>query len=983
MSMKFISIPFVFLLLSSIFAGIVNLEVEFGKGDLSEVEVVQIGDTERGNSFSIGARGNQWYSGTVDSQGSVGRYSSIAVDPNNQVHISYYDYSNSALKYSIFDGIKWSTDFVDSRGNVGEYTSIAIDSLNQPHISYYDNSNYNLKYAFFNGVNWQTETVDSIGYVGEYTSLALDSNDLPHISYYDLINFDLKYTYNNGVEWYTETVDYQGRVGEHTSIALDSNNHPHISYYDDLNRGLRYTYYDGDQWFNETIYSEVSGSRTSIAIDNNDHPHISFVDIGNDDLKYAHWNGTAWLNETIDSQREVGYCSSLALDVKGNPHIAYYDNSNGGLKYVYYDGFLWRSELIDASVGSYLSMTLDDSDQPHISYESLNYYLKYATIDDDPPNLISDNSPDYATTGDEFNFKISASDNTEIDVVFINWTHGREMGIVNLSESGQYWKSTIRLDHTLTNMTYTIYIDDIMGNRFCGTLETVIISDNDPPGMEQPTNSQGYTGDEMTFFIDILDNIAVENVYFTYWTGWGSYNYSIDNNTGTSWNITIITPISELSLTYYFSAMDTSGNWANTTAYNVEIIDNDGPLLIQDLTSGQAVTGSKYFFQIGAWDQSGVASANICCSFDNNVYIENPMIYNNLFDLWDGLISVSINSSYIYYHFNITDSYGNYRLTPQRIIKVIDNIKPVVETGKDMVCSLNETVTFDGSGSVDNIGIVSYNWTFNYNGTPILLTGERSNFSFNILGVYGIKLTVTDEAGNIANDIFILGVKDITPPIANISLLGNYNYSNGLYIIPVNQKIIFSGRDSYDNDIIEQYLWRFKDNLKQVEREKDQISYSFSQPGYYYIMLTTTDRSGNNGTNLIKIDVIEDDIENEIIDKPKETVPKKIENDNSFLDIILDILLIILLLVIGYMLVVRFKTRKNKKPKVSTRRANDGGRLFRTSNKYRRRRKLRYKMPKAREMPGEQIFSNSTRQGLRTPPEAPINTRYSHGFNDW
>lgn len=42
---------------------------------------------------------------------------------------------------------EWSIQTVDSEGNVGYYTSIALDSSDRPHISYYDETNDDLKYA--------------------------------------------------------------------------------------------------------------------------------------------------------------------------------------------------------------------------------------------------------------------------------------------------------------------------------------------------------------------------------------------------------------------------------------------------------------------------------------------------------------------------------------------------------------------------------------------------------------------------------------------------------------------------------------------------------------------------------------------------------------------------------------------------------------------------------------------------------------------
>ena len=79
-------------------------------------------------------------------------------------------------------------------GAVGEYSSLALDSNDNPHISYNRWTNRDLKYAHYDG-SWNLEIVDSEGEVGKYTSLVLDSNNNPHISYYDSTNDDLKYTF--------------------------------------------------------------------------------------------------------------------------------------------------------------------------------------------------------------------------------------------------------------------------------------------------------------------------------------------------------------------------------------------------------------------------------------------------------------------------------------------------------------------------------------------------------------------------------------------------------------------------------------------------------------------------------------------------------------------------------------------------------------------------------------------------------------------
>jgi hypothetical protein len=198
-----------------------------------------------------------WVNISVDTAGFVGYWTSIAIDSNDAVHISYQDNANDNLKYatcasSCSSASSWTTTSVDWPGTVGSYTSIAIDSNDAVHISYYDATNKELKYATCasscsSASSWTKISVDSDipAHVGYWTSIAIDSNDAVHISYYVAINQDLKYatcasSCSSASSWTTTSVVTTGDVGSFTSIAIDSNDAVHISYYDGTNDDLKY-----------------------------------------------------------------------------------------------------------------------------------------------------------------------------------------------------------------------------------------------------------------------------------------------------------------------------------------------------------------------------------------------------------------------------------------------------------------------------------------------------------------------------------------------------------------------------------------------------------------------------------------------------------------------------------------------------------------------------------------------------------------------
>jgi hypothetical protein len=88
-----------------------------------------------------------------------------------------------------------------------------------------------------------------------------------------------------------------------------------------------------------------------------------------------------------------------------------------------------------------------------------------------------------------------------------------------------------------------------------------------------------------------------------------------------------------------------------------------------------------------------------------------------------------------------------------------DNTKPIANAGPDQAVNGDTQVTLDGSASSDNIGIVSYTWTFT-DVTTKTLTGANPSYTFSAPGVYTITLTVKDGTGNEATDTMLVTVSE-------------------------------------------------------------------------------------------------------------------------------------------------------------------------------------------------------------------------------
>jgi PKD repeat protein len=195
----------------------------------------------------------------------------------------------------------------------------------------------------------------------------------------------------------------------------------------------------------------------------------------------------------------------------------------------------------------------------------------------------------------------------------------------------------------------------------------------------------------------------------------------------------------------------------------------------------------------------------------------------------------------------VTDLGGNVDADTVQIT-VLDTEDPVADADVDQTVMVGAVVTFDGSGSSDNVGVTSYTWTFDYDGAPETLTGVGPTFTFDIAGDYTVTLTVEDAAGNSAEDTVVITVE--APNEAPVADAG------ADLIVTVGATVTFDGSGSSDSDgTIANYTWTFTYDGVAEELYDESPTFDFDIVGTYTVTLNVTDDDGATDTDTMTVTV--------------------------------------------------------------------------------------------------------------------------------
>ncbi|UCE37753.1 MAG: PKD domain-containing protein [Thermoplasmata archaeon] len=399
------------------------------------------------------------------------------------------------------------------------------------------------------------------------------------------------------------------------------------------------------------------------------------------------------------------------------------------------------------------------------------------------------------TTIDEespYTFDASGSSDN-VDIASYAWDFDESDGIdwSNPDESGpSKWDP----DHIYTEPgTYsvTLNVTDTSGNW---NLDTVTITVLDITLPNADAGPDGIVNEESPYTFDASASSDNVDIF--------SYAWDMDINDGLNWDDPDHSGSSPLH-TYSepgvylvtLNVTDTSGNWNHNTL-TIEVLDITPPFA--DAGEDDTIDeDTPYTFDASAsYDNVGIVT--YLWDIDNSDGID-----------WNNPDYTGISPTHVFTepgNYIVTlivyDAQGNSNIDPVAIeVKLVDEERPALNVEFEDTMHEEVEYEFNASKSDDNVGIVSYHFTFG-DGNQLFGSDDVVTHTYDDPGVYTMTVNITDSAGNWNTSSWFVTVLDTTPPLPTSGLTYTKIQTGGALNITWNPNIEedFSHYELYFSD---------------------------------------------------------------------------------------------------------------------------------------------------------------------------------------
>jgi hypothetical protein len=419
--------------------------------------------------------------------------------------------------------------------------------------------------------------------------------------------------------------------------------------------------------------------------------------------------------------------------------------------------------------------------------------------DDDKPTLDIPSSLPNVTSGQPYQFRVGAHDNIGVASVRVlvkvidrNW----KMMMVELVATDTTgmgngsWEGTIAIPPNIAGrLMFVVYALDTSGNPADNLYAYALAVDRDPPAVRGSSPVYTLAGVDLVFTAEAEDNIGVVSVRVVYRIGEGDTRRTTSHMTGITINSrgngtyssgNVAVPAEDIGNIFYtLYAEDAQGNVGSTGEMRVEVIVDEPPTILEDMTDPAALTGQVFHIRVSLADDSGIEHAWASYSFagiddDEAAYVN--MLPDSVTSSGNGTYMYRIHvpedaTGRIWYRFEIADVHGRSTTSEWYWKPVKDGIPPTV--GPDLSDTVAERGQYFAFRVVaeDNIGVTRVRLTYWFtDGVKELVDLEGSGtyalylmVSSHARGYINYRFTAYDAGGN-ENSTLLVMVPVINPP---------------------------------------------------------------------------------------------------------------------------------------------------------------------------------------------------------------------------
>jgi hypothetical protein len=215
-------------------------------------------------------------------------------------------------------------------------------------------------------------------------------------------------------------------------------------------------------WGNDSSGNVNSSGVISVPVTDNDSPWV----IDGSMTSGVTGEGFLWSVQAFDN---------VAVD---SVFARYTHGTTGGNLSLTEDDGMWAGDIVldqDPAGLEYTILTRDTSGNVNVTAP------RKVKVADPYLPWWEDDSPENGYTGGTYEFMVKAGDNVGVWSVDIDWDHEGAGRYDQLEPSDGFWAGEVTLDHSVGELTYTIYVTDTSGNRNTSHLIRRPVQDNVPP----------------------------------------------------------------------------------------------------------------------------------------------------------------------------------------------------------------------------------------------------------------------------------------------------------------------------------------------------------------------------------------------------------------------------------------------------------------------------------------------------------------------